>query len=93
MRPVSILVAILCCSGASLAAELLSEAALEKTTARGREDTAVEVLQAGSTVNLLFQSQSHISQTIQPRSQTNLGGGALTNAAGRNQIANGLNLR
>lgn len=79
--------------GLSVPAELLSDKALEETTARGREAEFSETVTAGSASRVDVQNLNRISLTIRDRSQTNLRGGAITNAAGLNQIANGINLR
>jgi len=93
IRIITTLLVVSCCSGISLPAEPLSEEALEETTARGRESAVFEVVQGGSTVDLQVPGRGHFSQVIQGQSQTNLKSGAISNAVGRNQIANGVNLR
>ena len=93
MRSITALLMLLSWPALSVAAELLSEKALEETTARGRQAEFSETVTAGSTTTVDIQNLNRISLTIGARSQTNLRGGAVTNAAGRNQIANGINLR
>lgn len=93
MRSISGLLVLLWLSAPCFSAELLSEKALEETTARGNEADASEVTQDGSSVAVQIQRRGQITQVIGARSQMNLRGGAVTNAAGVNQIANGINVR
>lgn len=80
-------------SGVCLAAEPLSEQALADITAQGQEDGSHERSSGRSTSTVSSHNVSHTSLTIQNQSQTHLRGGAVNNAAGRNQIANGINVR
>jgi hypothetical protein len=80
-------------SGVCLAAEPLSEKALAEITAQGQEDGSREPSSSRSTSTVSSHNMSHTSLIIQGQSQTHLRGGAVNNAAGRNQIANGINVR
>jgi len=77
----------------SFAAEPLSEESLDKITAQGQENVPQEPMTNGSTATVGTHSVGHTNLTLQPNSQTHLRGGAINNAAGRNQIANGINVR
>lgn len=93
MKSISGLLVLLWFSVPCFSAEILSDRALEETTARGSKADAREVAQDGPEATVQIQRGGQITQVIGARSQMNLRGGAVTNAAGRNQIANGINVR
>lgn len=93
MKSIVVLLFLLWFTSPCFSAELLSEKALEETTARGNDAGAAEVAQDRPSATVQMQQRGQITQIIGARSQMNLRGGAVTNAAGRNQVANGINIR
>lgn len=80
-------------AGLGLAAEPLSEKSLDKITAQGQENQTQPPATKSRAANRGTHNLGHINLTIQSQSQTHLRGNAVNNAAGRNQIANGINVR
>ena len=85
--------ALLVLASLGFAAEPLSEESLDKITAQGQELKTQEPSTMRPTSTVGSNNQSHTNLTIQSQSQTHLRAGTVNNAAGLNQIANGINVR
>ena len=84
---------LLIAAGVGFAAEPLSEESLDKITAQGQQHKTEAPATMNTTSTISTHDQSHTILTIQSRSQTHLRGAAINNAAGVNQIGNGINIR
>ena len=84
--------------GPGWSAEPLSDDTLEEITAQGHNDASHEPFHEAATEGVFSTTVSihdmhRSSVLLQGQAQSNLKGLSVNNAAGRNQIANGINLR